>query len=194
MKEFRCLVGLRHPPHAVGVAIRDRMAEIAPVLDNVERIETVARVDRSDGSVALVNAWRVNPALPPALGQIVTRDQMGWLDHAEWTADLGLCRWRIETNFMSEAIDCAGTTRLEPAMGGRGSRAIFEGRLDIDPAALMAVPLAWRGPASSAVEMLIGTIIPKNFRKTAEAIADLLDRGSAHQGAMVEAEARVGHG
>src|SRR6202012_856470 len=112
---------------AVGAAIRDRMAEIAPVLEHVEKIETVARADRADGSVARVNAWRGNPALPPALSQIVTREQMGWLDHAEWSADLAHCRWRIQTNFMSEAIDCAGTTRLEPAMGGRGSRAIFEG-------------------------------------------------------------------
>jgi hypothetical protein len=60
-------------------------------------------------------------------------------------------------------------------MGGRGSRAIFEGQLDIDPSALGALQPAWRAPASLAVEMLIGTIIPKNFRKTVEAVAGLLE-------------------
>jgi hypothetical protein len=193
MKDFRCLVGLRHPPRAVAEAIRDRMSEIAPALEHVEAISTIARVERPDGGAALVNAWRVNPTLPPALSQVVTREQMGWLDHAEWSADLTLCRWRIETGFMREAIDCAGTTRFEPAMGGRGSRATFEGRLDIDPSALLAIPHAWRAPASSAVELLIGTIIPKNFRKTAEAIADLLSEPSAHQRPVMEAEPRIGH-
>jgi hypothetical protein len=174
VKTFRSLVGLRHPPGPVAAAIRDRMAEIAPTLENVESITTVARVERPDGGVALVNAWRVNPTLPPALGALVTPEQMGWLDHAEWSADLTLCRWRIEPMLMNAAIACAGETRFETAMGGRGTRAIFEGRLDIDPVALSSVPTVWRGPASAAVELLVGTVIPQNFRRTIEAIAALL--------------------
>jgi hypothetical protein len=194
MKEFRCLVGLRHPPRAVAAAIRDLMPEVAPSLEHVEEIATIARVDHPDGAASLVNAWRVNPALPPALSTVLTRDKLGWLDHADWSSDLSACRWRIEPNFMDEAIDCQGVTRFEAAMGGRGARVVFEGRLDIDPAALCAIPIAWRGPASLAVEMLIGTIIPKNFRKTAEAIAVLLDAGSAHQRPVMEAQPGIGQG
>lgn len=193
MKAFRSLVGLRHPPRAVAAAIRDRMHEIAPALEHVECITTVARVDRPDGGAALVNAWRVNPALPPALSALVTPEQMGWLDHADWSADLSVCRWRVEPNFMSAAIACSGETRFEPAMGGRGTRALFEGRLDVDPAALSGMPAAWRGPASSAMELLVGTMIPQNFRRTAEAIGALLER-LADQRAVVEAQPRIGGG
>lgn len=193
MKAFRSLVGLRRPPGPVAAAIRDRLAEIAPALENVEAITTVARVDRPDGGVALVNSWRVNPALPAALSALITPEQMGWLDHAEWSADLAVCRWRIEPMFMSAAIACAGETRFELAMGGRGTRAIFEGRLDIDPVALSSVPAVWRGPASSAVELLVGTLIPQNFRRTIEAIAALLEvEGSADEGAVVEAQPWIG--
>lgn len=177
MKDFRCLVGLRHPPRDVAVAVRDLMSKVAPSLEHVERIDMVRRIETPDGGIALVNEWRVNPTLPPALGKVVTKDKLGWLDHAEWEADLSACRWRIEPYFMGEAIDCRGVTRFEPAMGGRGTRAQFEGQLDIDPSALLSVPLAWRAPASSAVEMLIGTIIPRNFRKTVEAIGELLEQG-----------------
>jgi hypothetical protein len=194
MKEFRCLVGLRNPPRKVALAIRDLMPEIAPVLEHVEEIRTIARVDRRDGGASLVNAWRVNPPLPPAISAVLSHDKLGWLDHAEWSGDLTVCHWRIETNFMDQAIDCSGVTRFEPAMGGRGTRALFAGQLDIDPAALSAIPLAWRGPASLAVEMLIGTIIPKNFRKTAEAIGVLLDLDSVHQRPVMEAQSRIGHG
>jgi hypothetical protein len=177
MKEFRCLVGLRQPADRVALGVRDWMGEVGPSLDNVERVATVARIERPDGGAALINEWRVNPALPAALNGVVTREMLGWLDHAEWAGDLSACAWRIEPFFMSEAIDCRGATRFEPAMGGRGSRVTFEGRLDIDPAALATLPATWRAPASLAVEMLIGTLIPKNFRTAVEAVAKRLERG-----------------
>ena len=175
MKAFRCLVGVRHPPERVALGVRDWMAEVGPNLENVDTVITTARLDRPDGAASLVNEWRVNPALPAALDGVVTRDMLGWLDHAEWAADLGACRWRIEPFFMAEAIDCKGVTRFESAMGGRGARVTFEGQLDIDPAALATLPAVWRGPASIAVEMLISTLIPRNFRKCVEAVSVLLE-------------------
>jgi hypothetical protein len=174
MKGFRCLVGLRHPPASLAAGVRDLMPEVAPFLENVERVATVRRADQPDGGVTLVNEWRVNPALPPALEQVVTPQMLGWLDHAHWAPDMAACTWRIEPYFMSQAIDCRGTTRFEAAMGGAGTRAIFEGQLDIDPAALANLQPAWRAPASIAVEHLIGTLIPRNFRKTLEAVGQLL--------------------
>jgi hypothetical protein len=193
VKSFRSLVGLRHPPGPVAAAVRDRMSEIARALENVESITAVARVERPDGAVALVNAWRVNPDLPAAIASLVTPEQMGWLDHAEWAADLSVCRWRIEPLLLNAAIACAGETRFEAAMGGRGARVTFEGRLDIDPVALSSVPAVWRAPASAAVELLVGTMIPQNFRRTIEAIGALLDR-SADQGAVMEAQPGIGGG
>ena len=175
MKEFRCLVGVRHPPRPLAAAVRDRICRIAPSLENVEKIETLSRVERPEGGSALVNEWRVNPDLPPGLDGFITPDMLGWLDHAEWSADLTRCEWRIEPFFMAEAIHCKGSTRFEEAMGGRGSRATFEGQLDIAPAALASLQPAWRAPASLAVEFVIGTLIPRNFRKTVEAVADLLE-------------------
>ncbi|MDF2900765.1 MAG: hypothetical protein K0Q62_824 [Phenylobacterium sp.] len=175
MKDFRCLVGLKHPPGRVAAGVRDLMDKVAPALDQVEKITTVTRVERPGGGCALVNEWRVTPVLPPTLSGLVTPDMLGWLDHAEWSCDLALCTWRIVPYFMAKAIDCHGTTRFEPAMGGRGTRAVFEGRLDIDPSAMSNIPMVWRAPASLGVEMLIGTIIPQNFRKTANAVAALLE-------------------
>ncbi len=175
MRDFRCLVGVRQPPQALAGAVRDLICRVGPSLEHVEKVATVARVERPDGSTALVHEWRVNPTLPAALNGVVTRDMLGWLDHAEWSSDLSGCEWRIEPFFMGEAIHCQGATRFEPAMGGRGTRATFEGRLEIDPAALSRLQLAWRAPASAAVELLIGTLIPKNFRKTVEAVSGLIE-------------------
>lgn len=173
MKSFRCLVGVRISAASLAEAIRDRLSELAPALENVESITTVSRVQRPDGGVALTNRWRVNPALPPAVAKLIKPEQMGWLDHADWAADLLSCRWRIEPDFMGAAIACRGETRFEPAMGGRGARAVFAGSLDIDAAALSQVPAAWRAAASSGVELLVGGLIPQNFRRTVEAVAAL---------------------
>lgn len=174
MKSFRCLVGLRYPVSAVAPAVRDRLIEIAPDLEDVERISVIERHEQPQGGVTLINEWRINPKLPAALDAYVTADMLGWRDHAEWSADAVLCRWWIEPYFMPEAIRCTGETRFEPAMGGRGARATFEGTLDVDPAALARVPPAWRLPASAAIELLVGTLIPKNFRKTTDAVVSLL--------------------
>jgi hypothetical protein len=174
MKDFRCLVGVRQPAVQLARAVRDQIALVAPLLENVERIVTVSRVERLDGGLALVNEWRVNPSVPAGLESLITPEMLGWLDHAEWTSDIGTCRWRVEPFFMRGAIRCEGVTRFESAMGGRGARATFEGRLDVDPAALSTVPTAWRAPASLALEFLVGTLIPSNFRKTVDAAAGLL--------------------
>ena len=174
MKQFHALVGLRHPAPHIGAAIRDRLSEIAASLDDVETITTVSRDERADGGMMLVNEWRVNPKLPAALSTVITPDKLGWLDYADWSADLSQCRWRIEPFFLADAIRCEGTTRIEPAMGGRGARAIFEGTLAVDPDALSAVPAMWRRSATTAIEVLVGTLIPKNFRKTTDAISALL--------------------
>ncbi len=175
MKSFQCLVGVRHPLAKVAAAVRDRMSEVAPALEHVEQITTLSRIERADGAVDLINEWRVNPTLPHALYDVVKPENLGWLDHAAWRSDLAACEWRIEPHFMGAAIDCRGQTLFETAMGGRGTRVTFEGRLDIDPNALLSIPMVWRGPASVAVEMLISTLIPKNFRRTTELLGQLLD-------------------
>jgi len=174
MKAFRCLIGLRYPVSDVAPAVRDRLADIAPDLDDVERISVIERREQADGRLLLINEWRINPKLPSALDSYVTADMLGWRDHAEWSSDATLCRWRIEPYFMPEAIRCTGETRFEAAMGGRGARVTFEGTLDVDPAALARVPAAWRVPASAAIELLVGTLIPRNFRKTTDAVVSLL--------------------
>lgn len=174
MKPFRCIVGLRHPVGDVAFAVRDRLSEIAPNLEDVEQIRVVERRDQPDGGLLLVNEWRINPKLPSALSEHISPDMLGWHDHAIWSANASHCRWRIEPFFMPEAIRCVGETRFEPAMGGRGMRATFEGSFDVDPSALARVPAAWRGAASSALELLVGSLIPRNFRKTTDAVVGLL--------------------
>ncbi len=174
MKPFQTIVGVRKPLPDLAATVRDRLADIAPALTDVSSIVVIQREDRADGSAQLVNEWRVDPKLPGPVKQAISQDMLGWNDHAVWTADLIECVWRIEPFFMPGAIHCAGTTRFEPAMGGRGTKAIFSGEFEVDAAALTKVPASLRGAAVSAVETVVGSMIPRNFRKTIEAAAELL--------------------
>ncbi len=175
VKDFHTLVGVRQPLGMVAAAIRDRLPEIAPSLADVTGVSVVDRHVDDDGRTHLVNEWRVEPKLPGALKQAIPDDMLGWNDHAIWSADLTECTWRIEPFFMPGAIRCGGTTRFETAMGGRGTKATFAGDFEIDPSALAKIPAAWRGAATSAIELIVGTMIPRNFRKTMEAAAALSD-------------------
>lgn len=175
MKSFHTLVGVRKPLPDIAVVVRDRLPEIAPVLADVSSIEVTEREDSADGSTRLINKWRIDPKLPGPVKQAISEDMLGWNDHAVWNIDLTECIWRIEPFFMPGAIRCSGTTRFETAMGGRGTKAIFEGEFDVDSAALTKVPTQWRGAAMSAIETVVGTMIPRNFRKTLEAAAELLE-------------------
>ncbi|MFB0610971.1 hypothetical protein [Aurantiacibacter poecillastricola] len=175
MKPFQTLVGVRKPLPDIAAVIRDRLPEIAPALADVSHIEVTCREDREDGSTLLINEWRVDPKLPGPVRQAISDEMLGWNDHAVWTVDLTECTWRIEPFFMPGAIHCAGATRFEPAMGGHGTKAIFSGEFAVDASALAKIPPGLRGAAVSAVETIVGSMVPRNFRHTIEAAARLLD-------------------
>ncbi|MEM8658826.1 MAG: hypothetical protein AAF813_07680 [Pseudomonadota bacterium] len=175
MKSFSTIVGVRKQVPQLAGTVRDRLPEIAPTLADVSSIVAADRTQCSDGCTHLINEWRVDLKLPGPVREAISEDMLGWNDHAVWSADLTECTWRIEPFFMPGAIRCSGTTRFEAAMGNRGTKAIFIGEFDVDADALSQIQPAWRSAAVSAVELVVGTMIPRNFRKTIEAAAELID-------------------
>ncbi len=175
MKPFKSLVIIKHPVDLIWVATRDRMPELVPMLDEVASIAVVERHADRDGTVQLVNEWRAQVNLPPVLCSVIKPEHLGWTDRALWDEATRECRWSIEPFFFPEAVRCAGTTRYEPAIGGRGTRITFAGNIDVDTSKLGTIPAAFGWPVATAVEMLVTTIIPRNFRKTTEALTQLLD-------------------
>jgi hypothetical protein len=171
MTPFHCFIGMKYPSDQVAKIIRDHLSELAGDLDDVDTIQPVERALLKDGSLTLVNEWRVRPKIPDMLGDLVDSTKLGWLDTAHWLPDGTACTWRIDPFFMPGAIRCAGSTRFEPAMGGRGVRVSFEGKLEIESAAFQAVPASLRSAATKGIESLVSALIPKNFRKTTDAVA-----------------------
>jgi hypothetical protein len=174
MKPFRCLVIIKHPLDLIWVTIRDRMPELASMLDDIESIAVIERHEDGDGTVRLVNEWRAKIKLPAALHSVIKPEHLGWTDRAVWDEAGRECRWSIEPFFLPEAMRCTGTTNYEPAIGGRGTRVTFAGNINVDTAKLGTIPATFGWPVAAAVELLVTTIIPRNFRKTTEALTQLL--------------------
>lgn len=178
MRTFRSLVVIRQPVDSVWVTVRDRLPELGTLLDDVESIVEVEREALESGSVRLVNEWRSSQRIPAALAGRIGASALSWLDRNLWDEADRCCTWRIEPAVLTEHIRCAGSTRYEPAMGGRGTRVTFAGTFDLDPGALAAFAPPLQRPITAFAESIATTVIPRNVHKMIEAASVLIGDGS----------------
>lgn len=173
MKIFKSVILVKHPKDVVWRAVRDRLPEMVPYLDDVKSITQEYR-EEQDGSIKLTNIWKADIALPAKVQSIINADSLKWADRAEWIDAYDECQWVIEPHFLKDRVLCSGSTRFEPAIGGRGTRITFSGELSIDAKNIPGVPAFMEATVTSTVESLITTVIPKNFRKITDALEILL--------------------
>ena len=176
MKTFKSMIVVKHPKKVVWETLRDRLADMVPFLDDVAAIQQVERRESGNGAVRLTNLWKADIEIPDAIRSILHASEVSWLDRAEWFQLRDRCEWQIEPQFFTDHIHCAGTTSFEPAIGGRGTRITFEGKLDITINHIPGVPRFMQGTATKAIESLVTTLIPKNFQKLTAALSNLLDQ------------------
>ena len=169
------MIVVKQPKQVVWETMRDKLTEMAPFLDDVSSIKQVDRKDTGNGGVRLTNLWKADIQIPEAIRSILHASDVSWLDRAEWLDARSRCEWQIEPQFFTERIKCNGTTLFEPAIGGRGTRITFEGRIDITINSIPGVPNFMLGTATKAIESLVTTLIPKNFQKLATAMSNLLE-------------------
>ncbi len=175
MKSFRSLAVVKRPAPEVFAIVRDRLVDLVPMVDDVRAIEVLERDELGNGDVRLVNLWTAAQRVPEAIARPLGADEIVWTDRNVWTSGEMTCRWTIEPGLFTEHIRCEGVTTYEPAMGGRGCRVTLEGTFDLAPTALARFSGAIRRPATSLVESMVSTIIPRGTRKVAEAAAELAD-------------------
>jgi hypothetical protein len=172
MKQFSALILLRVPPAALFTAMRDRLGEIAPALADIRSIEELERVRGQEG-VLVTNRWRARQQVPSFLQSRLGGSEISWIDRASWSEGTFSANWSIEPSVGNGAISCNGSTRFEPAMAARGTRAVFEGILTIQPSFIASIVGPFEAPVTALVESIATTMIPTNFRAAVEAAAKL---------------------
>jgi len=173
--ETKTISMIRHPLEVVWTAMRDHLPEIAVNVDDVESVRLESRTETADGSTIITNIWQARPKLPALLAARLKPEMFRWTDRAEWSQRDHTCRWQIDPHYFGGRIACHGSTRYDPAMGGRGTRLTFTSEFRLGqngkPGALEDVVL--RG-----AESLLQGLIPKNFQKIVTALTAQLDSAS----------------
>ncbi|HME28160.1 MAG TPA: hypothetical protein VKI44_43720 [Acetobacteraceae bacterium] len=170
MKNFRSVVVLKRPPQELSAVMRDHLVEFAGSIADIQEIRQIERTTGGDGTVHIVNQWRVRQQIPTAIRSMLKIGELGWIDRNSWNDATGTCCWTIEPSFFGDYIACSGQTTFTEAMAGRGSRVTFAGELDLKPGLLGSLgsvePLV-----SGFLETIVTTIIPRNLRAVVEAAA-----------------------
>jgi hypothetical protein len=169
--ETKSISMVKHPVHLVAATMRDRLAEVAAGVDDVESVQLQERVEQADGGLLVVNLWQARPKLPALIASRLRPEMLRWTDRATWNPAGDVCTWEIDPHYFHDHIQCRGHTRYEPAMGGRGTRITFtsEFLLGRGPTGGIANPLL------VVAEPILRGLIPKNFQKIVEALSGWLD-------------------
>src|SRR5687767_11305985 len=175
MKDFKSIVVVTHPLDLVWQTIRDRLPELAGMLDDIEQVTVAERREGEDGTVDLVNLWKAKPQIPSMLDSVINPSMFAWTDRAQWRPQTRECHWRIEPQFLSGGARCTGVTRYEHALGGRGTKITFAGEFEIAPGKLPGVPSFLETTVAKGVESFVTSLIPRNFRKLTQAAGTFLD-------------------
>ena len=176
MKTFKSIIMVKYPRQVVWETIRDRLPEMVPFLDDVGAITQEYREEQAAGSLQLINVWKADVKIPPMLHSVIDPSTLSWTDRADWNDSQNTCHWAIEPHFFLNRIRCSGTTQFEQAIGGRGTRINFEGELEVTAKDFPGLPAFMEVAATQAIESLVATLIPKNFRKVTDALSHLLNQ------------------
>jgi hypothetical protein len=175
MKDFKSIVIITHPLDLVWQTIRDRLPELAQMLDDIEKVTITERREESDGTINLVNLWQAKPQIPSLLSSAINPDMFAWTDHAQWKPQAYECHWRIEPQFLADSTRCSGVTHYEPAIGGRGTKITFTGEFEIAARKFAGIPSFLDGTIVKAIESFVTSMIPRNFRKLTQVAGTVLD-------------------
>jgi hypothetical protein len=171
------VVILKHPVDDVWRAMRDDLEQLAKLQDGIRELRVDLREWQDDGRMRMVSIWEAEVTVPALAAPYLDPDMFRWTDDALWDDARRECQWRITTHHHAERIACAGTTRYEPALGGRGARITMHGDFAWDLKGFLDLPRILEAGVSQGIESFIGSMVSRNFRKITDAARLYLEGG-----------------
>ncbi len=175
--EFRAVVILKHPVANVWRVMRDELDAVVSASEGLGELVVTRREAEAAGGVRVVSQWQAEVAVPALAASYVDADMFRWVDDAVWDDARRECRWSIKPLHLADRIDCAGITRYETALGGRGTRLTMSGTFRWNLRGFLDLPAPLEFGVSRGIESFVGSQIPRNFRNVAEAVRRRLDNG-----------------
>lgn len=173
---LRRTVMLRQAPHGVWTTLRDELPQLAGSMRGIEAVHRMERTDESSGIVRTVHEWRALAKLPAGLDRYVDGGTLTWIETAHWNEATLESRWTVESKILAGGLTGSGLTRIEPAMGGRGTRMHFEISAKLGPGALG--PLG-QGRLKTGFEDAAASLLAKTLQDLGAAVEVYLSKSSA---------------
>ncbi len=152
---LRRMVLLRERPDRVWTALRDELPAVAATMRGIEVVRRLEHAEDAPGVIRTVHEWKAQAALPAAVERFVEGGALTWIERAIWNRAAFESRWTVESRILLGGLTGSGTTRLEPAMGGRGSRMHFEITASLGPGAFGPLGQSrWKGGLEYAAAAL----------------------------------------
>lgn len=164
-----------YPAAAVLDAMIYKLEELVPFMDNVSEIKTQVFEER-DGKVHTQRHWQgTSSSVPALLRPFVTKNSLGWTDHAVWTPSEYKVEWRIESKH-SKYSRCEGMNLFEPHpdFPETKTRCVIAGEFTVHGDRLPAVPKFLGLKMAPRLESLILGFMLPNFRQLSVGLSSYL--------------------
>jgi len=171
----RRVVLLRHPPSLIWTALRDELPSVGAAMDGIETIHRLERAEAPGGVVLTVHEWRASASLSNALKRHIDAGVLSWVERARWEEDGLESHWTVESRLLKGGMMGSGLTRLEPAMGGRGSRLHFQLSTSLGPGVLG--PLG-QGRWKAGLEDAAAALLARTLQELGTAVETFLSGGN----------------
>lgn len=176
--KFRIEDRIPYPIERVYEAQREKLADLAPFLTDVERIDVLEREVLPDGRIRFLNLWVGSGHDVPTLAKgFIKPEMLRWKDYAMWNPADRTCDWRIELGFLPDAIHCAGHNTW--TADGDQTVCVINGEIRIDATKVPGVPRLMAGKIGDTIEKFVVKMIEPNLKKTSEGVANYLRQQGA---------------
>lgn len=168
--KFEIASPIEFPRPAVFAALQHNLADLAPLLPNIDRVDTVEASSHADGRDYTLHHWHATPDMAPALiWPFVSTAMTQWLDYGYWDQKNWSIEWRFESPKIKGMYHCGGTHRLLER-SATTCTLIFAGELAIDPAKVPGIPVFVAKKAAPLVEKFLLDLILNNLERLPKAV------------------------
>ena len=176
----RRMVMLRAPTTDVWAALRDELPAVAGLMTGIDEVRRLERQVEAPALVTTVHEWRAAASVSGALAAKLDGGALTWLERARWHEPALESRWTVESRILGGGLVGSGVTRLETAMGGRGTRLHFEISTSIAAGALG--PLG-QGRFRNGIEDAAATLLARTLQDLGVAVESFLAGRGGSNGA-----------
>lgn len=175
MAAFRFTDLIPHPIEQCYLAMRDKMCDFAPYLDDVKEIRVLERREIAPGKHFILNEWTSSYVPLPLVRRLVTADMLRWLDRVVWEDARRAWRWEFDSPTLGGVVRCTGENSMRE-VGPAETEIVIAGDLEIHVENLPGVPAFLGRRLRPQVEKFVIGLVSPRLRGIDKGLAKYLAR------------------